>query len=161
MGEQMISNTDKAWASVLKLRSRASYYLAIAIISLIAGVTSLLIAVPTMLSNLGYSESADAAGWVLFGIVSLSIASTSSIAWVFTVTMANHGEVVYFSSASNSERNEEVIAPQSTIPSLARATSTKSGEVTGANEGLVKCSDCGVVNEEGQKYCRVCGGLLE
>lgn len=157
----MTTNSDKAWASVLRLRSRATAYLVTAIVTFIIGLITLLASISTMLNNLGYSQANDAAGWVIFGIVMLSISSTASIAWLFTATMANHGEVVYFSSSSNKERKEEVTY-SSTVPSMEAVIDETYGtnkKVAKAGPSL-KCSDCGVLNEAGKKYCKVCGGIL-
>ena len=158
----MISNTDRAWASVKKLRSRANYYSATAVISFILGFVTLLVAFPTLINNLGYSASSSAAGWVTFGVFMLSITSICLIAWVFTVTMANHAEVVYFSSSSNKERVEVVQNVEAAAPSLNAVIDEKYGTPKNPDSGLppIFCSDCGVSNESGQKYCRVCGGIL-
>lgn len=158
----MTSNTDRAWASVLKLRSRANYYSATAIVTFILGFVTLLIAFPTMINNLGYSASSSAAGWVTFGVFMLSITSICLIAWVFTVTMANHAEVVYFSSSSNKERVETTQNVETSVPSLNAIIDEKYGTAKNVDSGApsIFCSDCGVSNESGQKYCRVCGGIL-
>lgn len=158
----MTSNTDRAWASVKKLRSRAGYYATTAVITFLAGCITLLVAIPTMMNNLGYSESASAANWVAFGIFMLSITSICIVAWVFTVTMANHAEVVYFSSASNKERVEVAEFVEPNIPTLSAVIDEKYGTPDNAktSKPTIFCSDCGVANEQGQTYCRVCGGLL-
>lgn len=157
----MSKNSDKAWAGVLTLRARATNYLVTAIISFIVGFVTLIVSIPATLNNLGYSESGTAAGWVMFGIVALSVASTCSIAWVFTVTMANHGEVVYFSSASNKERKEVKVqsTPTRSVDEVIEA-SYGSTKTDSTKVETVKCSDCGVTNESGKTYCKVCGGIL-
>lgn len=160
----MISNTDNAWASVEKLRTRASYFLTTTLISALVGVVAVMISVPTALQNFGYKESIDATGWIGFGIFSLSVASSFLIAWVFAVSMANHSEVVYFSSASNIERAEpEAVVDDSQVMSMDTALASVNMNSTSAQAPgkPVQCPDCGASNDAESRYCTVCSCQLK
>lgn len=154
-----IDNSDKAWTSVLKLRLRAQILLAIFLISFVVGFILVISSVGTLYSSFGYSSAESAITAFTFGILLISIASTSAIGWFFAVSMSNHAEVVYFSSASNKERVEIVIPDNY---GAAKSTSLpKSKPASGVVQtAAVKCSDCGAQNDDDMTYCRVCGGYL-
>ncbi|MEY4533543.1 MAG: hypothetical protein RI926_1312 [Actinomycetota bacterium] len=156
-----IDNSDKAWNSVLKLRARAQVLLAIFLISFIVGIILVISSVGTLYSEFGYSTAESAVTAFTFGILLISIASTAAIGWFFAVSMANHSEVVYFSSASNKERVETVIPDDYGARSIPSLPSAKKSEKAGIEQAVaVKCSDCGAQNDEGMTYCRICGGYL-
>lgn len=154
-----IDNSDKAWASVLKLRLRSQILLAVFIISFVIGVFLVVTSVGTIYTDFGYSSAESAITALTIGILLISLASSSSIGWFFAVSMANHSEVVYFSSASNKERVEVEIPDN--YGSTKSTSLPKSKPETGVVQtAAVKCSDCGAQNDEGMTYCRVCGGYL-
>ena len=156
-----IDNSDKAWGSVLKLRLRAQILLAIFLISFVIGFILVISSVGTIYSSFGYSSGESAITAFTFGILLISVASTSAVGWFFAVSMANHSEVVYFSSSSNKERVETVIPDNYGALVTANSPSTKNKTLDGAvQKAAIKCSDCGAQNEDGMTYCRVCGGYL-
>lgn len=156
-----IDNSDKAWASVLKLRLRAQILLAVFLISFVIGFILVISSVGTIYSNFGYSSGESAITALTFGILLISIGSTSAVGWFFAVSMANHSEVVYFSSASNKERLEIVIPDNYGALSTANSAVSKKKSTEGVVQtAAIKCSDCGAQNDDDMTYCRVCGGYL-
>lgn len=158
----MKSNTDNAWASVQKLRSRAQVLMVVFVLGFIFGIILITVNLNSVLNpSFGTDVAASAAG-LSFGIILDSLATTCLVGWFFAVSMANHAEVVYFSSSSNKERKEETVAPvTSSAPSLSKVLSGDDEKPQSTkSESLSKCSDCGVMNKAGEKYCSVCGGIL-
>jgi len=92
-------------------------------VALISGALCLLIAIPTYVSSLtSYSSNGGSTAlvFVAIGVLLLSAATTIAIGWFFAVTMANHAEVVYFSSSSNKDRKE----PVATVAPVAQPTAS-------------------------------------
>jgi hypothetical protein len=159
-------NSSLAQSSLVQLKNRAAIFLLLAIVAVLVGV--ILIA-----ANLGdalapaslYSSNEGAVAGLGWGIIFTSLGSTLLTGWFFAVSIANHAEVVYYSSSASapSPSRPQTVAPSAQPAAVARPEENQPREAASSQPQEPehrRCADCGARNLVSATYCHVCASEL-
>jgi hypothetical protein len=159
-------NSSLAQSSLVKLKNRAASFLLIAILALLVGVVLIAANLSAALTPSSlYSSNEGAVAGLGWGIIFTSLGSTLLMGSFFAVSIANHAEVVYYSSSASapSSSRPQTVAPSAQPAAVARPEVNQPQEAASSQPQEPehrRCSDCGTTNLVSAKYCHVCGDEL-